>query len=282
MKHQAITVTFLTIVSTSAFAAAKHCANPSELSVAENVKIKFCDIEATEGFLVGSNRGDSDEKPVKARNFKKFQMAQFEVTQLQYKTVIGSEPWKEDGKAKLFVQEGDDFPASFVSFYDAQEFVRILNLVDKTATYRLPTEAEFEYAARAKSSANYFWGNEMETGFAYFWGNTEKSGKHARQVESCPSELMNEDSPGYCANKFGLFHMLGNVAEWTADGYTPNYNLASADGHQPVKGSTGSHRVIRGGAWDFFAPALRSANRESRRPSYRSSYLGFRVVRFAK
>ncbi len=283
MKNQAVIITaFLTFATSHTFASARHCVNPSELTVGENVKIKFCDVREGQGVLIGSERGDLDEKPVKPRNFKRFQMSQFEVTQLQFKTVNASEPWKENDKVKLYAQEGDDFPASYISWNDAQEFVRILNLIDKTAIYRLPTEAEFEYAARAGTKTNYFWGEGMETSFAFFWGNTENNGKYAHKVNSCPSPLVSEENPGYCANQFGLYHMLGNVAEWTADDYKLNYSSAPEDGHQAVKGVVGSERVIRGGGWDFQPRALRSANRESRKANYRSNFVGFRVVRIAK
>lgn len=276
------TAFFLAVGASNAFADASNCANPSELTLDGQVKMKFCDIPAAQGVLIGSENGSSDEKPVKARNFKKFQMAQFEVTQLQYKTVTGSEPWKENGKVKSYVQEGNDNPAVYVSYNDAQQFARVLSLIDKTATYRLPTEAEFEYAARAGTTTNYFWGDEVDTNFAYFWGNTETTGQYARKVDSCPTPILNTKYPGYCANDFGLYHMLGNVWEWTADAYENSYANASTDGNVAVKGEVGSFRVWRGGSWYNYAEYLRSAGRRVGGPAYRGDGVGFRLVRTAK
>ncbi|MFZ1807252.1 MAG: formylglycine-generating enzyme family protein [Cyclobacteriaceae bacterium] len=273
---------FLAVGANHAFAAGSDCKNQSELVLDGQVKMKFCDIPAAQGVLIGSENGSSDEKPVKARNFKKFQMAQFEVTQIQYKTVTGSEPWKENGKVKSYVQESNDNPAVYVSYNDAQQFARVLSLIDKTATYRLPTEAEFEYAARAGTTTNYYWGDEIDANFAYFWGNTETTGQYARKVDSCPIPILNSKYPGYCANDFGLYHMLGNVWEWTAYAYVNSYANASTDGNVAVKGEVGSIRVMRGGSWVNDAEYLRSSGRYYVTPDGRHSNVGFRLVRIAK
>ncbi len=276
------TALLMTVGASNAFADASACANPSELTLIGDgqVKMKFCDIPAAQGVLIGS----------KARNFKKFQMAQFEVTQLQYKTVTGSEPWKENGKVERYVQEGNDNPAVYVSYDDAELFARVLSMFDKTATYRLPTEAEFEYAARARTKTNYYWGDEMDAKRAYFWGNTKTTGQYARKVDSCPEPILNSKHPGYCANDFGLFHMLGNVWEWTDDTYVIRYAKASTDGNVAFKGEpnymttliAGSARVFRGGSWYDGAYHLRSAYRNYAEPSASYSNIGFRLVRTAK
>jgi len=305
------TALLMTLGMDNAFADASDCVNPSELTLDGQVTMKFCDIPAAQGVLIGSENGRSDEKPVKARNFEKFQIAQFEVTQLQYKTIIGAEPWKENGKLKSYVQEGDNNPAVYVSYNEAQQFVRVLNWIDKTATYRLPTEAEFEYAARAETNRTdvdereslYYWGDEMDSSFAYFRGNTETTGQYARKVDSCPSHILDKKLPGYCANGFGLYHMLGNVWEWTADAYVNSYANAPTDGNEAVqadgneeavrggrlwnlrsarRGEVGSDRVMRGGRWNGSARNLRSARRGSGAPDYRYFNVGFRLVRTAK
>lgn len=282
------TALLMTVGASNAFAGASSCANPSEITLDGHlegqVKMKFCDIPAAQGVMIGSENGESDEKPVKARNFKNFQMAQFEVTQLQYKTVTGGEPWKENGEVKFYVQEGNDNPAVYISYNDAVEFARILSLIDKTATYRLPTEAEFEYAARAGTTTNYYWGDEVDSNFAYFGGDW-RTGPYARKVDSCPTPILNQKYPGYCANDFGLYHMLGNVSEWTADAYDENsYANASTDGNVAVVGDTDSYRVVRGGGWLSDAEDLRSSNRGY---GYGASDglshdVGFRLVRIAK
>ncbi len=278
---------FLLMASISSFATppvVTNCLNPSELIIDGEVKMKFCDIPAAQGVLIGSGLGGPDETPVKPRNFKAFQMAQFEVTQLQFKTVTGNENWKENDKAKFYVQLGNDNPAVYVSYHDATSFARILNMIDKTATYRLPTEAEFEYATRAGAKSEYFWGDEMDENFAFFGGNTKDSGQFAHKVDSCPNSILNQKHPGYCANAFGLYHMIGNVAEWTTDAYEyKGYEKAPTDGNVAVKGDTESRRSIRGGAWDSSSSNfLRSAQRSVGMPRDRYSNLGFRIVRIAK
>lgn len=280
----AATALLMTVGASNAFADASSCANPLEVPLDKDgqVKMKFCDIRAAQDVRIGSESGNYDEWPVKPRNFKKFQMAQFEVTQLQYKTITGVEPWKEHGRVKSNVQEGNDNPAVYVSYDDAVSFARALSILDKTATYRLPTEAEFEYAARAGTTTNYYWGDEMDSNFAYFWGNTETTGQYARKVDSCPTPILNQKYPGYCANDFGLYHMLGNVWEWTADPYVNSYTNASTDGNVAVAGNMESSRVVRGGGWFSDAQGLRSGIRLYGSPG-RSFYdVGFRLVRIAK
>lgn len=277
------TTFLMTAGASNAFADARNCANPLEFTLGGYVKMKFCDIPDAQGVMIGSENGPNDERPMKARNFKKFQMAQFEVTQLQYKTVTGAEPWKKNGEVQYYVQEGDDNPAVYVSYNDAAAFVRILNLIDKTATYRLPTEAEFEYAIRAGTTTNYYWGDEMDENFAYFKRNTSQ---YARKVDSCPNSILNQKFPGYCANDFGLYHTLGNVKEWTADVYYGSYANASTDGNVAVRhhsNQVNSFRVIRGGScFHDNEMNLRSAAR-SLHGSDRSGYdIGFRIVRIAK
>jgi formylglycine-generating enzyme required for sulfatase activity len=294
-----ITIAALTVGVSHAFAAGTDCKNPSELVIDDQVKMKFCDIPAAQGVLIGSENGNPNEKPVTARNFKMFQMAQFEVTQIQYKTIMGSEPWKIYRRVRSLAREDNDNPAVFVSYKDAQHFARVLSLIDKTATYRLPTEAEFEYAARAGTTTNYYWGDEFDANFAFFDGNTNTTGQYARKVDSCPTPTLNTKNPEYCANKFGLYHMLGNVWEWTADAYLTDdaylksYANASTDGNAVVNGDVGSKpviRVIRGGSWFSGAENLRSSVRKVitpvylnyDEPVYRNYDVGFRLVRIAK
>lgn len=272
-----VMVFFMTAGANNAFSDSSDCANLSELALDGHIKIKFCDIPAAQDILIGSINGRPDEQPVRARYFRKFQMAQFEVTQLQYKTVAGSEPWK----GKPFVRDGDNYPAVHISYKEAQQFVDALSQIDKTATYRLPTEAEFEHAARAGTATDYYWGNKMNDKMAYYRGNTvESSGRYARQVDSCPDRILNEKYPGYCANSFGLYHMLGNVWELTDDAYMGSYANAPKDGNVPVYGGNGSPRVLRGGSWADDAWNLRSANRYyTKSPDDHYGNVGFRIVR---
>jgi formylglycine-generating enzyme required for sulfatase activity len=271
-------MTVLSLATASAFAATSNCKNPTEVTLDVGVKMKFCEIPAGSA-AIGSERGHPDEKPVGKRDFKSFQMGQFTVTQRQYKAVLGDEPWKENGQLKSYVKEGNDNPAVYVSYIQAKQFARVMNLIDPQAKYRLPTEAEFEYAARAGTTTEYYWGDEIDPSYAYYNNNTKDSGQYARNVLSCPVPSLDKKYPGYCANGFGLMHMLGNVWQWTADAYVDTYANAPTDGNVPVAGDAGSDRVVRGGSWNFGAQLLRSSDRGSSAPDDRYHGLGFRLVR---
>lgn len=273
------TALFITIgMGGRAIADASACLNPYELTLGGQVKMKFCEIPSAQGVLIGSEYGFTDEMPVKPRNFKKFQIGQFEVTQLQYKTVTGNEPWKANGTLLERVQENDDHPASYVPYVDSQQFARVLNLIDKKATYRLPTEAEFEYATRAGTTTEYYWGDEFDSNYAY------RSEPHARKVDSCPNPTLSAMYPGYCANDFGLYHMLGNVAELVLDAYVDNYTNVPIDGNLPIKikaSASPIYFVGRGGGFLDSTFYLRSAAR-FKNHYYSSPNFGFRIVRELK
>ena len=245
--------------------------------------MSFCQIPAALGVNIGSENGRPDEMPVIPRNFKAFEIGQFEVTQLQFKTLTKSEPWKENGVLKKEVKEGNNFPADYISYNDAQRFIKALNLLDDTATYRLPAETEWEYAARAGSLGNYYWGEVFDADYGYFWDNSSVE-QYAHAVNTCPNALRNKKTPGYCANQFGLFHMLGNAGELTGDTISSRYENAPTDGNVTVESAeSGEGRIIRGGFWFYSDTSVSSADRGgSGSDDYALSGRGFRVVRMAK
>jgi len=265
----------LSLAMPSAFAAMSDCKNSAEITLDGSVNMKFCEVPAANGIVIGNDNGYPNERHAKARDFKSFQIGQFEVTQAQYKALMGETPWR----GEKFVQEGNDNPAVYVTYQEAKQFARELNRIDNTATYRLPTEAEFEYAARAGTTTNYYWGDHVDANYLYYWENTIDSGApHARNVKSCPDKML--EFTGYCGNDFGLMHMLGNVWEMTADVYVSYYNDASTNVHVAVRNKTGSSiHTIRGGAWNGSAEFLRSTSRMINGPLDRSYSVGFRLVR---
>lgn len=295
-----LTALLIIVLASKAFGDTNSCANPydQKLTLDGQVKMRFCDIPAAKGILVGIVNGNNGKKFVK-RDYKKFQIAQFEVTQLQYQTVMGNEPWKKVEGGHYAVQEGNDYPAVGVSSYDAEQFANWLSKIDKTSTYRLPTEAEFQYAASTGNSSNYYWGDEMDYDMAYFSDclenfaviPTKKSPyvySHANRVDSCPNPIRNQTNPGYCANGFGLFHMLGNVQELTSDSYWSNYNMPTgtefSDGNQVIYGRSGVDRIVSGGSWATCSQIFMHVSDGSQPTGswYRGPLTGFRLVRIAK
>jgi formylglycine-generating enzyme required for sulfatase activity len=161
-----------------------------------------------------------------------------------------------------------------VSWEDAVEYAKWLS--EQTGKrYRLPTEAEWEYAARAGTETEYWWGNEMKSGMANCnAGDTRWGGKQTSPVGS------------FQPNPFGLYDTAGNVWEWVQDNWHGNYQGAPADGTawEEKKSfwqslASGGQRVIRGGSWDYKPRNLRSSNRDRSYADFRNFYvLGFRLV----
>ncbi|MBV5334375.1 MAG: formylglycine-generating enzyme family protein, partial [Sulfuricurvum sp.] len=156
-------------------------------------------------------------------------------------------------------------PVINVSWEDTQKYIVWLN---KTTGkhYRLPTEAEWEYAARAGSTTQYSWGDEV--------------GKNKANCEECGSAWGRQTAPvgSFGVNEFGLFDMQGNVWEWVQDWYDARY-YSRSPGKTPQGPSTGQTRVLRGGSWLHGAESIRSADRFKDSPGFRFRDLGFRLVR---
>ena len=176
-----------------------------------------------------------------------FYLGKYEVTQEQWEAVMGTTPWARDGRS------GSNYPATHISWNDAQEFIRRLNEWSGSDVYRLPSEAEWEYACRAGTSTRWSFGNDESqlTHYAWFWGNSSFS------VQLVGTKR---------ANPWGLYDMHGNVWEWVQDCW---------DG----PGDDCSMRVLRGGSWFNRPSALRSAFRDWNSTEYRDVSNGFRVAR---
>ena len=210
-------------------------------------------------FMMGSNEDSedsNDEKPVHKVTLKSFRMQTTEVTQAQWKAVMENNP------SKII---GDSLPVHCVSWDECQEFIQKLNQMDSGKDYRLPSEAEWEYACRAGTTTPYYSGMD-ETGLELVCWYKDNSGD--MNHPGCMKE----------PNSWGLYDMHGNVWEWCEDWYHGNYNGAPANGSAWVS-PTGAYKVIRGGSWYYFAGPCRSANRFYQDPSSSRSDLGFRLVR---
>ena len=210
-----------------------------------------------------NRHADDDEKPVtRVKISQGFWMGKYEVTQSQWLSVMGSNPSR-------FKSCGGNCPVERVSWNEVQQFIRKLNQGSGDSQYRLPTEAEWEYAARARTNADTYAGDITKprgndpvlNRIAWYDGN---SGNRTHPV--------GRKAP----NAFGLHDMLGNVLEWVGDwkGEYPGGTVTDPAGLR-----SGSKRVNRGGSWFYYARYCRSAIRNEYSPGTRYGALGFRLLR---
>ncbi len=214
------------------------------------------------------------ETPRHRIHLSPFMMGRYPVTQLQWFEVMGDLPSIEE---KL---RGDDHPVVNVSWAEATEFCKELSRRTKHQ-YRLPTEAEWEYACRAGTNTPFAFGPTLSPEVAnYWWDYPFANGpKQEPLLKTLPVGSLE------VANAFGLFDMHGNVWEWCSDWYSENYyQECKSQGvvSDPLGPSTGLARVIRGGSWDYDAVYCRSAYRGDDTPGSRSGLLGFRLVRIGR
>jgi len=235
-------------------------------------------------FMMGSpatERGrDANEGPVHQVTIAyDFYMGETEVTQGQWEAVMGSRPAQDYG-------EGNDYPVYNVSWDDCQAFLVALNALGQ-GSFRLPSEAEWEYASRAGSTTRFYFGDslgcadgcencdaakgpviivEKRSDFMWYCGSSEISTHPVRQL---------------FPNTFGLYDMSGNVFEWCQDFYRSDYDFAGIpiDGSAWESGGGDGTRVIRGGGWSYDARFCRSADRGDILPDFRFGSIGFRLAR---
>lgn len=178
-----------------------------------------------------------------------------------------------------FAQTGSH-PVACVSWADAQAYVTWLNAQVPGAGYRLLTEAEWEYAARAGTATAYPWGNDPHRGCLYANGVDQTAlAKYPTWVAtSCSDGALNTAPVGsYRPNAFGLYDMIGNVAEWVQDCTAPSYESLPRAG--PFDPPDCDRRIVRGGAWGSTIPNLRTADRFRQPPGHRDDSIGIRVMR---
>jgi formylglycine-generating enzyme required for sulfatase activity len=229
-------------------------------------------------FMMGSPEDESErranEHQHKVTISKSFYMQTTEVTQGQWQALMGTEPWKSEQNGKKgsvfsstkHVKEGVNYPASFISWDEAVLYCKKLS-EKEGKTYRLPTEAEWEYACRAGTKTTWGFGDDaLLEQYAWYYGNADNHGaKYAHQAGLKKS------------NGFGLHDMHGNVNEWCHDYYGENYYEQSPE-NDPSGPAQGPFRVLRGGSWLNFTRDSRSASRLGSR-AYRGYNVGFRLVR---
>jgi len=271
--HRAILVIVAIVLGTGNAPAAE----PHAVAATNSLGTRFVRIEAGE-FLMGSPaddaEADDDERPRhRVRISKPFQLAQFETTQREFGAVMDSNPsWFSatgGGRTDVAGLDTDRLPVDMTTWDEAAEFCRKLGDLpaERAAqrTYRLPTEAEWEFACRAGATTRYSTGATLTPSQACIRDSNANGPLRPRVVGSYP------------ANPFGLYDMHGNVWEWCADRYDSDAYRHSSP-VDPLGPNEGTGRVVRGGDYRFAPTMARSANRDYTRATRRDQGNGFRVV----
>ena len=221
-------------------------------------------------FMMGClNDQDTDcknhEKPARRVEIKNFFLSRYEVTQALWRSVMDNSP--------SYNASCNECPVEQVSWNDVQEFLRKLNEITGKQ-YRLPSEAEWEYAARGGSNGlahRYAGGNDVNE-IAWYNANARVNNPHGTRGTTRP--VGNKQ-----ANELGLHDLSGNVWEWVADDWHGNYNGAPTDGSAWIDSpNRGAFRVARGGSWFNPPAACRPTARDYHLPTIRSPYVGFRLA----
>jgi len=219
-----------------------------------SIGMKFTLIPAGE-FMMGLKENVWEQPVHKVKVNKPFYLGTYPVTQREWKAIMGDNP-------SYF--KGDDLPVEQVSWDDVQKFIRKLNKKEGTDKYRLPSEAEWEYACRAGTTTRYSFGDSESKLGDYAWYRDHSGSK---------THPVGKKKP----NPYGLYDMHGNVREWVPDTWHGSYNGAPADGSAWESGG-GSYRVDRGGGWRSFDNHCRSASRSNVVPGDRLNDFGFRML----
>jgi formylglycine-generating enzyme required for sulfatase activity len=236
----------------------------------------FARIAAGEFRMGSDDHGGTSDVPHLVKITRPFEMAKYEVTQAQWQAVMGGNPSNN---------KGESLPVENVSWVDVQEFIKAVNALKDGYKYRLPTEAEWEYAARAGNKGEYqknldsiAWTGDnsglQQLNSMDIWNNDKDNYKKRLQANGNQTHPVGQKKP----NKWGLFDMQGNVWEWCEDWYSPEYYLESPE-ENPQGPETGTQKINRGGSWYSQNDRCQLTNRSKDAPDSRLFNLGFRLVR---
>jgi formylglycine-generating enzyme required for sulfatase activity len=220
------------------------------------------------------------ESPVHLVNVPSFFMGKYPVTQAQWRVVASLPQVSRELKPNPSRFKGDNRPVEFVSWYDAVEFCQRLSR-HTNRTYRLPTEAEWEYACRAGTTTRFHFGETITTDLANYDGTDDKDGLWSGSYGRGPKGEHRKETTAVdhfgIANAFGLCDMHGNVWEWCLDHWHGNYEDAPDDGRAWLTDNEDA-RVQRGGSWNIKPRDCRCASRDFNLPVNVHGSIGFRVV----
>jgi formylglycine-generating enzyme required for sulfatase activity len=236
----------------------------------------FARIQPGEFEMGTQEHGENNDVPHLAKITRPFEMAKTEVTQAQWEAVVGDNP---------SFHKGENLPVENVSWEDAQEFIDALNALKDGYIYRLPTEAEWEYAARAGGKGDdagnlddFAWTGDnsglKQLDTAYLFESDKQNYRKKLIANGNQTHPVGQKKP----NKWGLYDMQGNVWEWCQDWYSPDYYLESAETN-PRGPESGTQKVNRGGGWYSPPDRCQTVNRSRDEPNKKLFHLGFRIVR---
>lgn len=231
-------------------------------------------------FLMGSPENELErqvnEGPQHEVTLSQFFLAKYPVTQAQWRVVAAMPQVKRELKLDPSHFKGDDRPVESVSWYDAVEFCDRLT-IHTNLQYRLPSEAEWEYACRANTTTPFHFGETLATDYANYDGSSKEYGAYGPGIRG---EYLGETTPVdffEVCNQYGLSDMHGNVWEWCQDVDHESYKGAPTDGSVWVERGDQEFKIIRGGSWYDDPRGCRSAYRYWHFLGYVSNGLGFRV-----
>lgn len=224
-------------------------------------------------FLMGSPITEPNRKqqegPQRSIQVPSFYIGAFVITQKQYEVVMGSNPsYFTDDQGK----DGANLPVEQITWQDANTFCNQLSELTGR-TYRLPSEAEWEYACRAGTTTPFCFGETLTTEIANFFEDVSFTENYEENYRNTPVA-----ADSFWPNAFGLYNMHGNILEWCADDYHDSYQGAPSDAQKWLSNSTNTSKVTRGGSWFNNIPLCRAASRDKNTRTGRSNSFGFRVV----
>ena len=223
-------------------------------------------------FSMGSPSGEGrgrTEEPLHTVNIQSFELMTTEVTQGMWEEVMGTTVQHQRGLSTFDLSgTGPDYPMYLLSWRDCQEFIAKMNDLYPSYTYRLPSEAEWEYACRSGTTTRFYWGNDP--------ANSTEINQYAWYADN--SNDTTHPVAQKLPNAWGLYDMSGNVFEWCQDSWHNGYTRAPTDG-SPWISQSGSFPVMRGGDYYDIAGFCRSSFRTGHDPGVRSCAVGFRLSR---
>ena len=238
-----------------------------EKYIEPHTKMEFVLIKAG-NFIMGTPPSEAGQHKMdhyhKVELTKPFYMGEYEVTQEQWQHIMHSTP-------SHFSALGDSFPVENINWYETQEFIKKLNVLNSNGHFSLPTEAQWEYACRAGSNTPFNTGENLTTDEANFDGNYP--------YKEFPKGIFRNKTTkvgSFKPNAWGLYDMHGNVWEWCEDWFCEYPEAFVKD---PVGDCESDLKVIRGGSWYFNAESARSGRRYTHHPEDRGFSLGFRLIK---